>query len=187
MVWWSSNGRAKDDSTFCPNSWSCFKDRVRKRQTLADWGSFGVLHRERRPCFPSNCLWEDADLCCVTFAAYPASTFYAASMKVLHPAAQLERASASVMSHLAFILLFAYSLHCCDKQLPVSLCVGGRVLAYIGYIYVPDSFRPRVTQRIKWPVDGWGLIYETTVCGLLPFCSFSFIRYMQHYRLLKRQ
>ena len=97
---------------------------------------------------------------------------YAASVKVLHPAAQLERASASVMSHLAFILLFAYSLHCCGKRLPVSLCVGGRVLAYIGYIYVPDSFRPRVTQRIKWPADGWGLIYETSVCGLLPFAPF---------------
>ena len=26
---------------------------------------------------------------------------------------------------------------------------------------VPDPF-PSVTQRIKWPTDGWGLVYETT-------------------------
>ena len=48
----------------------------------------------------------------------------------------------------------------------LSVSVHSRTLTNSHIGYVPDPF-PSVTQRIKWPADGWGLVYETSNCVFL--------------------
>ena len=54
-----------------------------------------------------------------------------------------------------------FSLWLCHQLTFLSVSVHSRTLTNSHIGYVPDPF-PSVTQRIKWPADGWGLVYETS-------------------------
>ena len=54
-----------------------------------------------------------------------------------------------------------FPLWLCHQLAFLSASVHSRTLTNSHIGYVSDPF-PFVTQRIKWPADGWGLVYETT-------------------------
>ena len=71
----------------------------------------------------------------------------------------------------------------------LSVSVHSRTLTNSHIGYVPDPF-PSVTQCIKWPADGWGLVYETSntiqckLCYIIPNKEQGFLRYWVSHNLL---
>ena len=84
------------------------------------------------------------------------------SFPICEAASRIKAESAIVRrSYIASSPYRKFSLWLRPQLTFLSVSVHSRTLTNSHIGYVPDPF-PSVTQRIKWPADGWGLLYETT-------------------------
>ena len=83
------------------------------------------------------------------------------SYPIFETASQIEAESAIVRrSYIATSPYREFSLWLRHELTFLSVSMHSRTLTNSHIGYMPDPF-PSVTQRIKWPADGWGLVYET--------------------------